>query len=141
WANIRNHFQKHIDEFDKFLARKQPPAGRTNQPVVPPPEKVVAPNTGALTRPQIIEQADSVLAPLKQLPDVKDVGFRGSLARGTKGAHKGNAPFYPTDYDVEAFIVSDAIAGKVPKDAKGFRNLGRLPDYQKLIKSISDKLR
>jgi len=75
-----------------------------------------------------------------KFPDAK-VGFRGSLARGTKGAHKGGGPFDPTDYDVDAFVVSDSLAATVAKDAKGFRNLGRLPEHQGLIKSISDKLR
>src|SRR5690606_24981134 len=68
-------------------------------------------------------------------------GFRGSLARGTKGAHKGGAPFDPEDFDVDAFIISDELAAAIPKDAKGFRNLGRLSEHQGLIKTISDKLR
>jgi len=45
------------------------------------------------------------------------VGFRGSLAKGVKGEHKlgpdGNPlPFDPTDFDVDAFIVSDELASK-----------------------------
>jgi len=93
------------------------------------------------TRAEIISMAEDALEPLtKQFPDA-EVGFRGSLARGTKGKHKGGGPFDPTDYDVDAFIVSDDLAGKIPKDAKGFRNLGRLPQNQSLTKSISDKLR
>jgi hypothetical protein len=92
-------------------------------------------------RATIIAKADEILAPLKAaFPDTK-VGFRGSLARGTKGSHKGGGPFDPNDYDVDAFVVSDTLATKVPKDAKGFRNLGRLPEHQGLIKSISDKFR
>lgn len=87
--------------------------------------------------------AEEALGPLaKQFPDAQ-VGFRGSLARGTKGTHKpgGGGPFAPTDYDVDAFIVSDKLAETIPKDAKGFRNLGRLIEHQGLIKSTSDRLR
>ncbi|MBB01170.1 MAG: hypothetical protein CMJ47_00830 [Planctomyces sp.] len=42
---------------------------------------------------------------------------------------------------MDAFIVSDELAAAIPKDAKGFRNLGRVPEHQGLIKSISDRLR
>ncbi len=37
------------------------------------------------------------------------VGYRGSLARGRKGPHKGGGPFTPTDFDIDAFIVSDKL--------------------------------
>ena len=94
-----------------------------------------------LTRSDIMSQADEALEPLaERLPDAK-VGYRGSLARGTKGAHKGGGPFDPANYDVDALVVSDDLAAAIPKDSNGFRNLGRLREYQKLIKSISDKLR
>lgn len=89
----------------------------------------------------IIAQADEALSPLaKQFPDAK-VGFRGSLARGTKGPHKGGGPFDPTDFDVDAFIVSDELAAAIPKDRNGFRNLGRIAEHRSLIESISTKLR
>ncbi len=92
-------------------------------------------------RAETISKADDALAPLaKQFPDAR-AGFRGSLARGTKGARKGGGPFDPTNFDVDAFIVSDDLAAAIPKAAKGFRNLGRLPEHRGLIKSISDKLR
>ena len=102
--------------------------------------KVDAPNS-VLTRNQIITNAQEALGELaKQFPAAK-VGFRGSLARGTKGAHKGGGPFDPTNYDVDAFIVSDKLAAMVPKNADGFRNLGRLGEHNGLIKEIGDRLR
>ena len=84
--------------------------------------------------------ADEALAPLaKQFPDAR-VGIRGSLARGTKGAHKKNAPFDPTNFDVDAFIVSDKLAGLVPPNAQGFRNLARPAEYSGLVRSIGGQL-
>jgi hypothetical protein len=69
-----------------------------------------------------MSQADEALAPLaKKFPDSR-AGYRGSLARGKKGAHKGGGPFDPNDFDVDAFIVDDKLAATVPKNAKGFRN-------------------
>ena len=44
-------------------------------------------------------------------PDAQ-IGIRGSLATGRKGPHKGNAPFDPNNFDVDAFIVSDKLAGQ-----------------------------
>lgn len=40
------------------------------------------------------------------------IGFRGSLANGRKGPQKGNAPWDPEAYDVDAFIVSDVLASR-----------------------------
>lgn len=37
------------------------------------------------------------------------VGFKGSLARGFKGPHKKSVPFDSSDFDVDAFIVSDTL--------------------------------
>ena len=94
-----------------------------------------------LTRPQIINQADSALAPLaRQFSDAR-VGFRGSLARGTKGRHKKGAPFDPSDFDVDALVVSDDLAALVPKNANGFRNLARLPEHRGLVVSAGTWLR
>jgi hypothetical protein len=50
------------------------------------------------------------------------VGFRGSLARGFKGPHKANAPFDPKDFDVDAFIISDHLATRVPARGSNFRS-------------------
>ncbi|MEN2788404.1 hypothetical protein ABC974_02105 [Sphingomonas oligophenolica] len=61
------------------------------------------------------------------LPDIKSVdpsarvGFRGSLASGTKGPHKKFAPFDPKNFDVDALIVSDKLADEV-KMYNNFRN-------------------
>ncbi len=91
-------------------------------------------------REQILSQADEALAPLaKQFPDAQ-VGIRGSLARGTKGPHKANAPFDPGNFDVDAFIVSDDLAGLVSKDKQGFRNLARLPQFRGLVRDIGKQL-
>ena len=95
----------------------------------------------ALGRTAILSKADEALAPLaKQFPDAK-VGIRGSLARGTKGPHKGGALFDPTNFDVDAFIVSDKLAGMVPPNAQGFRNLARKPEFGGLVRSIGEQLK
>lgn len=88
-----------------------------------------------------ISRADASLRPLlNEFPDAI-VEFRGSLARGTKRKHKKFADFDSSNFDVDAFIVSDELAARVPQDAKGFRNLGRLTKFEGLLKSISDSLR
>ncbi|MFI5387709.1 MAG: hypothetical protein ACHQ50_16500 [Fimbriimonadales bacterium] len=84
--------------------------------------------------------ADALASLAEEFPEAK-VGFRGSLARGSKGAHKGGGPFDPANYDVDAFIVSDALASLVPKNAGGLRNLARLPQYQGLIQLIAGRIK
>jgi RHS repeat-associated protein len=95
----------------------------------------------ALGRSELLSIADKALAPLaKRFPDAK-VGIRGSLARGTKGPQKGNLPFDPTNFDVDAFIVSDKLAGLVPANKQGFRNLARLAEFGGLVRSIGDQIK
>ncbi|MGL4461959.1 MAG: hypothetical protein ACRC1K_07375, partial [Planctomycetia bacterium] len=137
--------KKHLRDVVEYLTNPNDPDnpalpdGRRERLLEAIDERFTAPVAGV--RGEIIAKASEALAPLKAaFPDAK-VGFRGSLARGTKGAHKGNAPFDPSNYDVDAFIVSDSMAAKIPKVSKGFRNLGRLPEHRKLIESISNKLR
>ncbi|HAM72540.1 MAG TPA: hypothetical protein DCM86_12935 [Verrucomicrobiales bacterium] len=52
---------------------------------------------------------------IRQWDEAAVVGFRGSVARGYKGPHKGNDPFDPGRFDVDAFIVSDKLAAGIPK--------------------------
>lgn len=50
------------------------------------------------------------VAEIKRMyPDAK-IGYRGSLATGTKFSTGGD--FDPNDFDVDAFIVSDELASK-----------------------------
>ncbi|WDV05473.1 hypothetical protein [Lysinibacillus irui] len=70
------------------------------------------------TRTEIMNTVQNTMSPaakkIKEIdPDAK-VGYRGSLATGQKGPHKGNAPFDPTDFDIDAFIVSDKLASQFP---------------------------
>ena len=64
------------------------------------------------------------------------VGYRGSLARGFKGPHKGNAPFDPADFDVDAFIVSDKLSSEMEPNRKG----QRLGNNHAEIKKIKDRI-
>ncbi|MGJ8660823.1 MAG: RHS repeat-associated core domain-containing protein, partial [Bacteroidota bacterium] len=48
-------------------------------------------------------------AALKKIDPNAFIGIRGSVARGFKGSHKGNDPFDVTEFDIDAFIVSDKI--------------------------------
>jgi RHS repeat-associated protein len=94
-----------------------------------------------LARSELIAKADNALAPLaKQFPNAQ-IGFRGSLARGTKGAHKGGVPFDPIKFDVDAFIVSDELADAIKANAKGFRNLASDPKYRALVQGVSEKIK
>ncbi|WP_426390204.1 hypothetical protein [Lysinibacillus sp. VIII_CA] len=70
------------------------------------------------TRTEIMNTVQNTMSPaakkIKEIdPDAK-VGYRGSLATGQKGEHKGFAPFDPTDFDIDAFIVSDKLASRFP---------------------------
>ncbi len=80
----------------------------------------------------------------KLYPDAK-VGYRGSLATGTKYSTGG--PFDPNDFDVDAFIVSDKLASQfgpnvVFRDARRFKELGAIcDDLEKVFKKSFDGYR
>jgi RHS repeat-associated protein len=85
--------------------------------------------------------AAEALAPLKQAFPEAAVGFRGSLARGRKGPHKGFAPFDPNNFDVDAFIVSDELAARVPPNRQGFRDLQKAGRQErKLVDDLGRRL-
>ena len=69
---------------------------------------------GGISRESIIsklrENVD--LSTVHRLDPDAQIGIRGSLATGRKGPHKGNAPFDPNNFDVDAFIVFDKLAGQ-----------------------------
>jgi hypothetical protein len=64
-------------------------------------------------------------------PNAK-IGYRGSLSTGTKYSTGG--PFDPTDWDVDAFIVSDNLAAQI--GGGGFRNGRNIPS----VANIADEL-
>ena len=66
------------------------------------------------------------------------IGFRGSLARGTKGPHKGNAPFDPDDFDIDAFVVSDELAGLFGKGSK-WRDLDQIDEFRDVAANIEEQ--
>lgn len=68
------------------------------------------------------------------------VGFRGSLARGFKGEHKGGAPFDPGNFDVDAFIVSDKLAGQFGSRVR-FRSGAEIDGIAGVQSSIDASLR
>jgi hypothetical protein len=91
-----------------------PPSGAAARDQTPPESAATTATKVILTREEIMAKADVVLAQLKaRFPDAK-IGFRGSLARGSKGMHKSGVAFDPTSYDVDAFIVSDKTVGIDP---------------------------
>ncbi|ATO51483.1 hypothetical protein P4V86_17185 [Brevibacillus laterosporus] len=59
-----------------------------------------------------------VVKKIKEIDPNAKVGYRGSLATGQKGPHKGNATFDPTDFEIDAFIVSDKLASRFPSKTK-----------------------
>jgi hypothetical protein len=62
------------------------------------------------------------------------LGYRGSLATGVK--FKTGGPFDPTDFDVDAFIVSDKLAAQTKSQV--FRNAGDITPINKLSTAIED---
>jgi hypothetical protein len=97
-----------------------------------------------VTREGLIGDLDGVVQPhLKAVGDLDAnalVGFRGSLARGFKGEHKGGAPFNPQDFDVDAFIVSDKLAAEFGSKVR-FRSGAEIPQVKAMQSSIDSALR
>jgi filamentous hemagglutinin len=62
------------------------------------------------------------------------------LARGFKGEHKGGAPFDPGNFDVDAFIVSDKLAGEFGSRVR-FRSGAEIDDIADIQSSIDASLR
>jgi len=96
------------------------------------------------TRKDIInslsETVQSHLKSIKQFDSEAQVGIRGSLVRGTKGPHKGNVPFNPDDFDVDAFIVSDKLAEQFPRGVP-FRSGNTIDEIANIQQSIDKALR
>ncbi len=65
-------------------------------------------------------------------PDAK-IGYRGSLSTGVK--HSKGGPFDPTDFDVDAFIVSDELAAKFDAGTF-FRDARDLPEVEGIADSL-----
>ena len=84
-------------------------------------------------------EADKVLRSLATEFPHEKVGFRGSLARGTR--FKDGLPFDPRDFDCDAFIVSDKLAKRIEVNSKGHRPLGQLDEYRNLATEISTGLK
>jgi filamentous hemagglutinin len=68
-------------------------------------------------------------------PDAK-IGYRGSLATGTKYSTGG--AFDPKDWDVDAFIVSDELYGKLPAGWKSARDV---PEIGAICEDIENQLK
>ncbi|HEY2495000.1 MAG TPA: hypothetical protein VGI33_19085, partial [Paenibacillus sp.] len=98
----------------------------------------------AQTRTDIMNTVQDTLSPavqkIKELDPNAMVGYRGSLATGKKGPHKGNAPFDPTDFDIDAFIVSDKLASRFPADDP-WRAGTKIKEIRNLQKEIDKTLK
>ncbi|QLL13731.1 RHS repeat-associated core domain-containing protein [Pseudomonas chlororaphis] len=120
--------------------------GFTTKKVLPGLVGKVIPLSSTLNgkRAEIIEALADVVQPhikaINQLDGYSLVGFRGSLARGRKGPHKFNAPFNPSDFDVDAFIVSDELAANFAK-RHPFRSGNRIVKVSEIQKEIDKALR
>ena len=61
---------------------------------------------------QVSKKVDEIInediKPIKDIDSEAIIGYRGSVATGIK--FKSKKPFDPSDFDVDAFIVSDKIA-------------------------------
>lgn len=80
----------------------------------------------------------SKISKIKSLASGSKIGYRGSLATGIKFSTGG--PFDPDDFDVDAFIVSDALAQKL---GSGFRDIRKHTDvqYKNLCNEIENILK
>jgi RHS repeat-associated protein len=104
----------------------------------------------SLTREQVIQSLGETMSPY--LPHIREIGgndarigFRGSLARGTVGNRRKvtfGQPINLSDFDVDAFVVSDELAGlgkwgdQIPElyelQANIREALGDMPEFQGL---------
>jgi filamentous hemagglutinin len=119
------------------------PAEKQNQAQAPSSTKAQNLQQG-LSRRKIMADFDQHVQPhfesLKMVdPDIQ-IGYRGSLARGRKGSHKGNAPFDPNDFDIDAFVVSDKLAAQVRPNSSGFRSGANVPEVKAAQDEITKKL-
>jgi filamentous hemagglutinin len=98
-----------------------------------------------LTREEIVKVVTEIVEPfaveIRQAYPGALVGYRGSLARGRKGRHKGNAPFDPSDWDVDAFVVDDLLALKFRIQRKGLRPGWLFPELKEIEERIDRMLR
>jgi len=96
------------------------------------------------TREAIMTDVDDTVRPylteIRKLDPNAVIGYRGSLANGVKGAHKGGGAFDPSNFDVDIFIVSDKIAA-LSRLNGNFRSASYLPQVGRSEKSIEDRLR
>ena len=111
-------------------ARTDPVYGRSR------PAARLAP--ARIGRTEIISRLRSALADhlaaIRKVDPNARIGIRGSLAKGVKGPQKGNAPFDPTNFDIDIFIVSDKL-----RRGRGFQ-VGPKP-IRDLAKQIDAELR
>nr|WP_261282402.1 RHS repeat-associated core domain-containing protein [Serratia fonticola] len=101
-------------------------------------------------RAKIQSELDKILSGslddiLKIDPEAQ-IGYRGSLATGVKGPHKLNPDgsrktFDPTDFDVDAFVVSDKLADAVKPNRINFRDGSRHPDINRIQSEMDTLMR
>lgn len=92
-------------------------------------------------RGSILSKLDEVVDPtvIRQRDPNALVGYRGSLARVFKHKDKGGGPFDPTDFVVDAFIVSDKLTAQIGNVR--FRDAGRIPILREAQSNIDTTLR
>ena len=97
-----------------------------------------------MTREGIVGNLGEVVQPhlgaIAKLDADALVGFRGSLARGVTGPHKGSIPFNPQNFDVDAFIVSDKLASQFGSRVR-FRSGAEIDGIAGIQSSIDASLR
>jgi hypothetical protein len=98
------------------------------------------PDTIEVVREGVNKVLSEHLESIKEVTPDAEVAYRGSLARGTKGAHKGNAPFDVQNFDVDAFIVSDSLAESV-RPSRGFRSGRRVGELRGIQDAIHESLK
>jgi len=67
------------------------------------------------------------------------IGYRGSLATGIK--YESQKPFDPSDFDVDAFIVSDKLAELFKAKERGWRNTRKFGDISAVSDAIEERYR
>jgi filamentous hemagglutinin len=136
-ARQSNNFEIHREIDRKINSRNSTSGGRANG--------TAARNKLVRDRTTILQALGDTVQPhldnILNLDPQAQIGIRGSLVRGTKGPHKGNAPFDPDDFDVDAFIVSDELAARFTRRQSRFRDGRNIPEINEVQSSIESSLR
>jgi hypothetical protein len=92
-------------------------------------------------REKVAETMAPSLVEVRKIDPHAIVGARGSTVRGSKGEHKKYGSFNSSEFDVDAFIVSDELAGRAIFMREPHRWGRKISAVGRIQQSLDTKLR